>query len=213
LFGGTDAVVKFVLEGHDRGVDWATFHPTLPLILSASDDRSLKIWRMNGMHLIASLQIDTKAWEVDNCRGHFNNVSSAIFAPRLDIILSNSEDKTLRIWDINKRTPIHIFKKEERFWALSGHPTLNLFAAGHDSGLIVFRLERERAAMAVFEGLVYYIKGGSVRVHDFDKKTDVQLIPIKKTASMQLNSAPKSMNYNPAERCLLIHNVTHLLLT
>lgn len=50
LFGGSDAVVKFVLEGHDRGVDWATFHPTLPLILSASDDRSMKIWRMNGIN-------------------------------------------------------------------------------------------------------------------------------------------------------------------
>ena len=32
LFGNTDAVVKYVLEGHDRGVNWASFHPTLPLI-------------------------------------------------------------------------------------------------------------------------------------------------------------------------------------
>jgi hypothetical protein len=27
LFGGGDAVVKYVLEGHDRGVNWAAFHP------------------------------------------------------------------------------------------------------------------------------------------------------------------------------------------
>lgn len=65
LFGNTDAVVKYVLEGHDRGVNWATFHPTLPLIVSCGDDRQVKLWRMS----------ETKAWEVDTCRGHFNNMS------------------------------------------------------------------------------------------------------------------------------------------
>jgi len=48
IFGSTDAVVKYVLEGHDRSVNWATFHPTLPLIVSAGDDRQVKLWRMNG---------------------------------------------------------------------------------------------------------------------------------------------------------------------
>lgn len=48
LFGGVDAVVKYVLEGHDRGVNWASFHPSLPLIVSGADDRQVKIWRMNG---------------------------------------------------------------------------------------------------------------------------------------------------------------------
>ena len=52
VFGGTDAIVKYVLEGHDRGVNWATFHPTLPLIVSAGDDRQIKLWRMNGIIVI-----------------------------------------------------------------------------------------------------------------------------------------------------------------
>ena len=49
VFGNPDCIVKFVLEGHDRGVNWATFHPTLPLIVSGSDDRQVKLWRMNGI--------------------------------------------------------------------------------------------------------------------------------------------------------------------
>ena len=53
LFGGGDAVVKYVLEGHDRGVNWAAFHPTLPLIVSGADDRQVKLWRMNGAPLAA----------------------------------------------------------------------------------------------------------------------------------------------------------------
>lgn len=48
LFGSTDVMVKYVLEGHDHGVNWATFHPTLPLIVSSGDDRQVKLWRMNG---------------------------------------------------------------------------------------------------------------------------------------------------------------------
>ena len=46
--------MKYVLEGHDRGVNWASFHTTLPLIVSGADDRQVKLWRMN----------ETKAWEV-----------------------------------------------------------------------------------------------------------------------------------------------------
>ncbi|KAJ2333698.1 hypothetical protein GGI00_002202, partial [Coemansia sp. RSA 2681] len=66
FFNVTDVVVKFVLEGHARGVNWATFHPTMPLVLSCGDDRQVKIWRMN----------ESRAWEVDTCRGHYNNVNS-----------------------------------------------------------------------------------------------------------------------------------------
>lgn len=49
MFGNTDVIVKYVLEGHDRGVNWVSFHPALPLIVTAADDRQVKLWRMNGM--------------------------------------------------------------------------------------------------------------------------------------------------------------------
>ena len=134
LFGNTDVLVKYVLEGHDRGVNWAMFHPNLPLIVSGADDRQVKLWRMSGIISLSSFlftSLDTKAWEVDTCRGHFNNVSCAIFHPRQEMILSNSEDKTLRLWDMGKRTSVQSFRREtDRFWILTAHPELNLFAAG-----------------------------------------------------------------------------------
>ena len=55
MFGNTDAVVKFVLEGHDRGVNWVAFHPTLPLIVSSGDDRLVKLWRMSGRTAYSSV--------------------------------------------------------------------------------------------------------------------------------------------------------------
>jgi coatomer protein complex subunit alpha (xenin) len=115
------STVKYVLEGHDRGVNYAIFHPTLPLIISAADDRQIKLWRMSEL----------KAWEVDACRGHFNNVSSAVFHPKHELIVSCGEDKTVRVWDLAKRSAVQTFRREhDRFWVLASHPELNLFAAG-----------------------------------------------------------------------------------
>jgi coatomer protein complex subunit alpha (xenin) len=133
LFGAADAVVKYVLEGHDRGVNWASFHPTLPLVISGADDRQVKLWRMNGRHIYNAISlkvlsanlsmchgccfyfvnsIDTKAWEVDTLRGHTNNVSCVIFHPKHELIISNSEDRSIRVWDISKRMGVQTFRRE-----------------------------------------------------------------------------------------------------
>jgi coatomer protein complex subunit alpha (xenin) len=183
--------VKHVLEGHDRGVNWVCFHPTLPLIVSGADDRMVKLWRMN----------ESKAWEVDTCRGHYNNVSCVLFHPRQELILTNSEDKSIRVWDMTKRTCLNTFRREhDRFWVLGAHPTLNIFAAGHDGGMIIFKLERERPAFAVHQNLLYYVKDRYLRKLDFNTSKDV--------AVMQLRGGSRtpvfSMSYNPAENCVLL---------
>lgn len=189
----TFSTVKHVLEGHDRGVNYAVFHPTLPLIISAADDRVIKIWRMS----------ETKAWEVDSCRGHFNNVSSAVFHPKHEMIISCGEDKTVRVWDLSKRTAIQTFRREhDRFWILAAHPNLNLFAAGHDSGLIVFKLERERPAFSVHQDTLYYVRDKYVRAYDFNTGSDIGLLSVRKFGSPFI--PPKTLSYNPAERAVIL---------
>ncbi|CAK9178463.1 unnamed protein product [Ilex paraguariensis] len=195
FFGGVDAVVKYVLEGHDRGVNWASFHPTLPLIVSGADDRQVKIWRMN----------DTKAWEVDTLRGHMNNVSCVFFHPRQDIIVSNSEDKSIRVWDSTKRTGLQTFRREhDRFWILAAHPEMNLLAAGHDSGMIVFKLERERPAFSVSGDSLYYVKDRFLRFFGYSSQKDTQVIPIRRPGSNNLNQSSKTLSYSPTENAVLI---------
>jgi len=86
------------------------------------------------------------------------------------------------------RTGVQTFRREhDRFWAVTAHPTLNLFAAGtchvhfillknhlkvfslfswfpqfiflgHDSGMLVFKLERERPAYTIHQNTLYYVK-------------------------------------------------------
>jgi len=130
-----DITMIHKLEGHERGVNWAIFHPSLNLIASSSDDKRILIWKYSF-----------SSWsEADCLRGHTNNVSCVIFHPKLDYIISNSEDKTMRIWDLNKKSTIDKMNKEnDRFWILASHPTISLFAAGTDSELIVFKLEDTR---------------------------------------------------------------------
>ncbi|GLJ14129.1 hypothetical protein SUGI_0226700 [Cryptomeria japonica] len=194
-FGGGDVVVKYTLEGHDRGVSWASFHPSLPLIVSGADDYHVKLWQMN----------DTKAWEVDTLRGHVHNVCCVLFHARQDIIVSNSEDKSIRVWDMSKRTSVQTFRREhDRFRILSTHPEVNLLAAGHDSGMIVFKLERERPAYVVSGGSLLYIKDHFLRTYDFATQKDNPLIPIRRLGSSGPNQGPRSLSYNPTECSVLI---------
>lgn len=199
MFGNTDAVVKFVLEGHDRGVNWVSFHPTLPLIVSAGDDRLIKLWRMS----------DTKAWEVDTCRGHFQNASACLFHPHQDLILSVGEDKTIRVWDLNKRTSVQSFKRDlDRFWVIAAHPEINLFAAGHDTGVMVFKLERERPASTIHQNHLFYItKEKQLRCYDFAKRAESPpMLSLRKLGSPWV--PPRTLSYNPAERAILVTSPT-----
>lgn len=190
LFGGNDATVKYVLEGHERGVNWAAFHPTLPLVVSGADDRQVKLWRMN----------ETKAWEVDTMRGHTNNVSSCLFHPKQELIISNSEDRSIRVWDIAKRLSVLTFRKDiDRYWVLAAHPTQNLLAAGHDSGMTVFKLERERPSFDIVGNKCFYVKDKYLRQLEFKNGKDVPLLSLRRSASVStpgIGGNPRSLAYN-----------------
>jgi hypothetical protein len=145
---------------------------------------------------------DTKAWEVDTFRGHFNNVSCALFHPRADLILSNSEDKTIRVWDVAKRSGVATFRREhDRFWILAAHPEINLFAAGHDTGLIVFKLERERPAYVAHRNqALYYVKDRYLRFYDMETSRDLPVLSVRRST----NQSVRAIAYNAQDRAILL---------
>eukprot|EP00930_Biecheleria_cincta_P035139 TRINITY_DN241_c0_g1_i1.p1 TRINITY_DN241_c0_g1~~TRINITY_DN241_c0_g1_i1.p1 ORF type:complete len:1243 (-),score=237.00 TRINITY_DN241_c0_g1_i1:360-4049(-) len=198
VFGTSDAVVKYVLEGHDRGVNWASFHPTLPLIVSGADDRLIKLWRMN----------DSKAWEVDTLRGHFNNVSCVMFHSKKDLILSNSEDRTIRVWDTTKRTGIHTFRREnDRFWVITAHRTSNLIAVGHDAGMVVFKLDCERPLAMCNGANLFIAQEREIQMVELDKGLKGTQLASCRRATNAMTSGLKSLQYNtlnPSETNILV---------
>lgn len=195
IFGNVNAVVKFVLEGHDKGVNWAAFHPTLPYIASAGDDRVVKLWRMT----------ENKAWEIDTCRGHTGNVLSVVFHPRQPVIISVGDDKSIRVWDLNKRTPLKQFRREnDRIYLVACHPTMSLFGSCHDSGAMVFKLERERPAHTlVGPGKMYYVNNESeLRLYDFERgelKTILTLARLDKPWTFM-----RTLSHNPTDNSVLV---------
>jgi coatomer protein complex subunit alpha (xenin) len=71
MYSGNEVEIIAMLDGHERGINWCSFHPTENLIISGADDRKIKIWKYT----------ETKAWEHDSLYGHTSNVSSCGFLP------------------------------------------------------------------------------------------------------------------------------------
>lgn len=128
-----------------------------------------------------------------------------MFHPHQDLILSVGEDKTIRVWDLNKRSAVQSFKREnDRFWVIAAHPEINLFAAGHDNGVMVFKLERERPAYAINQNMLFFVnKEKHVRSYDFSKNQEsLSMLSLKKLGQPWV--PPRTLSYNPAERAILV---------
>ena len=42
-----DVEVKAIIDAHDRGINWCSFHPTGNLIASVGDDRKVRLWKFS----------------------------------------------------------------------------------------------------------------------------------------------------------------------
>jgi coatomer protein complex subunit alpha (xenin) len=73
---------------------------------------------------------------------------------------------------------------------------------GHDNGLIVFKLERERPAFAVHSDTLYYIRDKYVRAYDFNTGSDIGLLSVRKFGSPYV--PPRTLSFNPAERAVIV---------
>jgi coatomer protein complex subunit alpha (xenin) len=193
MFSPSEAVVKCVLEGHDRGLNWANFHPdpSSNMAITGADDRSVRLWRLGS----------ERGTLVESLRGHSNNVSSVIFHPHSALALSVGEDKTIRVWDVNRRIMLSTFRRDnDRFWVVDAHPTRDLLAVGHDAGMIVFKLKRERPAMAVANGEVYYHNQSDryVRRAVMGTTADVPVHQLGSSTGMfNYESMPQTIEINP----------------
>jgi len=81
-----------VLRGHDQALAYAEFSPNGSLIVTASEDKTARIWDV------------ATAKEIGVLRGHDGRVTSAAFSPNGSRIVTASEDKTTRIWDAHLQT-------------------------------------------------------------------------------------------------------------
>jgi len=122
---------KYELSGHRAPVTRVIFHPIFSIMISGSEDATIKLWdfetgdyerTMKGHtdsvqdvaldkdgKLLASCSADmsVKLWDfqsyecIKTMHGHDHNVSSVAFLPTSDYIVSSSRDKTIKMWEVS----------------------------------------------------------------------------------------------------------------
>lgn len=122
---------RYTLSGHRSPVTRVVFHPTYSIMVSSSEDATIKLWDYEtgdyertlkghtdtvqdiafdhtGKFLAScSADMKIKLWDftsyecVKTLYGHDHNVSSISFVPSGDHLVSSSRDKTIKMWDIS----------------------------------------------------------------------------------------------------------------
>lgn len=105
------------LSGHTGAVYDCAFSPDGSFIVSASGDKTLKVWN------------PTTGQELLTLKGHSEAVNGCDVSPNSSFIVSASEDKTLKVWDVRSGSEI---------FTISGHTSaVNDCAYSQDGTFIV----------------------------------------------------------------------------
>ena len=84
---------------HTANINAVAFHPQLPVIVSASDDKTIRLWDRNTQQLLTVLT------------GHRSSVRSIAFSPNDEtLIASASDDKTIHLWNWQAATRLAILQ-------------------------------------------------------------------------------------------------------
>ncbi|EFO23897.1 hypothetical protein LOAG_04590 [Loa loa] len=137
-FGSPTA--NFTLEGHEKGVNCVDYYHggDRPYLISGADDRLVKIWDYQNKTCVATLD------------GHAQNVSAVCFHPELPVIITGSEDSTVRLWHASTyRLETTLNYGLERVWCIHALRGSNTIAIGYDEGSVTVKLGREEPAVSM----------------------------------------------------------------
>mmetsp|Transcript_15386 Transcript_15386/g.23181 ORF Transcript_15386/g.23181 Transcript_15386/m.23181 type:complete len:1014 (+) Transcript_15386:125-3166(+) len=159
VWGLSAGTPHYSLEGagaHERGVNCIDYYPggDKPYLLSGADDHTVKIWDYQTRACLQTLE------------GHSHNVSAVCFHPRLPLIVSASEDGTVRLWHSTTYRPESTLNYGmERAWTLAPTHDANKLAIGYDEGTIVLKLGNEKpvASLDTNSGKLVWAKGHDIQ--------------------------------------------------
>jgi len=122
---------NYTMDAHDMGVNYVDFYPGAdkPYLVTTGDDKTVKVWDYLSKSCVQTME------------GHTNNVSFAVFHPNLPIIISGSEDGTVKIWNSGTyRLENTLSYALERAWCVALSRKANEVAVGYDEGIVVIKV-------------------------------------------------------------------------
>lgn len=86
------------IKGHIGSIRSLSFSPDSAMIVSSSDDKTVKGWNVMKSNFMFSLA------------GHTNWVRNARLSPDARLVVSGSDDSTVRLWDVSTSKELFKFK-------------------------------------------------------------------------------------------------------
>ena len=142
------------LDAHDKGVNYVDFYPGTdkPYLATCGDDKTVKIFDYLSKSCVQTME------------GHTNNVSFAIWLDNLPVVISGSEDGTVKIWNSSTyRIENTLSYGLERAWCVALNKSANEVAVGFDEGVVVIKLGRDEPTFSMDpSGKLIYTKNHEV---------------------------------------------------
>ncbi|TRY86565.1 hypothetical protein DNTS_018572, partial [Danionella cerebrum] len=139
----SDRAESVELRAHSASVRCVCFSADGQTLLSCSDDKSIKLWTLHRQKFLYSL---TQHINWVRCASGDNGWDHCRFSPDGRLIVSASDDKTVKLWDKNSREVIHSFCEHGGYVNfVDFHPNGTCIAsAGTDSSVRLWDIRTHR---------------------------------------------------------------------
>jgi len=152
------------LEGHTHSVSTAAFNPKYPLIASGSSDKTVRLWKPNGIPL-----------KTPNPMKHNKEVYTISFSPNGEYIASGSADKTIKLWKRDGTYITTLNGHEEGVNYVSFSPdNQNVISTSNDQTVRIWRIYANPSKIQLKSTII--IKGHTGKVWSVEYSPDGQLI-------------------------------------
>ncbi|KDQ63948.1 hypothetical protein JAAARDRAFT_27621 [Jaapia argillacea MUCL 33604] len=192
---------NFTMDAHDKGVNYVEFYPGAdkPYLVTCGDDKTVKIWDYLSKSCVQTME------------SHTNNVSFAVFHPNLPIIISGSEDGTVKIWNSGTyRLENTLSYALERAWCVALRKDANEVAVGFDDGAVIVKLGRDEPTYSMDPaGKLIYIRNQEVLSANLqtlqeDATPEGTRIPISKKELGSTEIFPTAIIHSPNGRFVTV---------
>lgn len=193
---------NFTLEGHEKGVNCVDYYHggDKPYLISGADDRLVKVWDYQNKSCVQTLE------------GHSQNISCVAFHTELPLVLTGSEDGTIKLWHSNTyRLDNTLNYGLERVWSLSCMKGSNNVAIGYDEGSIMIKLGREEPAMSMDNsGKIIWAKHSEMQQTNLkslgtdETFKDGERLPLSVKDMGACDIYPQTVSHNPNGRFVVV---------